>query len=231
MKLKITSFRLLSIVLVQIVAINAFLIAIVVKEIKANSEDNNKPISIKAPEKKSSEKKSSEKAVKNSPKPKEKSSAVVQAVAVSKMPKLEVQKLNVLEDLTKRVFYFNLQNALLRAVNGSIEFDDFIATSYDLSYESCGKYPSHPAYGITFSGKKAVKGRTIAVDPDVIPLGSKVYIKFPEKYSHLDKWYIAEDTGSKVKGKILDVFFGESAFYEMEKFGSQKVKVRVVYPE
>lgn len=32
---------------------------------------------------------------------------------------------------------------------------EFIATTYDLSYESCGKYPSHPTYGITFSGKKS----------------------------------------------------------------------------
>lgn len=104
---------------------------------------------------------------------------------------------------------------------------EFIATTYDLSYESCGKYPSHPAYGITFSGKKAMKGRTIAVDPKVIPLGSSVYIEFPAQYSHLNGWYIAEDTGSKVKGNIVDVFLGESAFSEMKKFGSRRVKVKV----
>jgi len=112
-----------------------------------------------------------------------------------------------------------------------IVHDEFIATSYDLSYESCGKYPSHPEYGITFSGKKAVKGRTVAVDPDVIPLGSNIHITFPGEYKYLNGWYVAEDTGSLVKGKIIDVFLGESAFYEMEKFGSMKVKVKIVYPE
>jgi len=112
-----------------------------------------------------------------------------------------------------------------------IVYDEFIATSYDLSYESCGKYPSHPEYGITFSGKRAVKGRTVAVDPEVIPLGSNIHITFPNEYKHLNGWYVAEDTGSLVKGKIIDVFFGESAFYEMEKFGSRKVKVKIVYPE
>lgn len=109
--------------------------------------------------------------------------------------------------------------------------DEFIATAYDLSFESCGKYPSHPQYGITFSGKKAVKGRTIAVDPDVIPLGSKVHMTFPDNYKYLNGWYVAEDTGRLVKGKIIDVFFGESAFYAMEKFGSRIVKVKIVYPD
>ena len=107
----------------------------------------------------------------------------------------------------------------------------FIATTYDLSYESCGKYPDHPAYGITYTGKKAIKGRTIAVDPSIIPLGSNVYIEFPKPYSNLTGWYTAEDTGSKVKGNIIDVFLGESAFHEMERFGSRKVEVKIMTPD
>lgn len=109
--------------------------------------------------------------------------------------------------------------------------DEFIATAYDLSFESCGKYPSHPEYGITFSGKKAAKGRTVAVDPNVIPLGSKIHMTFPDKYKYLNGWYVAEDTGRLVKGKIIDVYMGESAFLEMEKFGSMRVKVKIIYPE
>lgn len=106
---------------------------------------------------------------------------------------------------------------------------EFIATAYDLSYKSCGKYPSHPAYGITFSGKKAARGRTIAVDPEVITLGSVVYIEFPGRYSYLDGLYTAEDTGSKIKGNMLDVFLGESAFREIENFGSMMVYVNVIF--
>ncbi len=105
---------------------------------------------------------------------------------------------------------------------------EFTATAYDLSFECCGKYPSHPEYGITFSGRKAVRGRTIAVDPVVIPLGSKVHIEFPFDYSYLNGVYIAEDIGSKVKGNIIDIFLGESAYKEMEKFGSMKVYVTVI---
>lgn len=104
----------------------------------------------------------------------------------------------------------------------------FIATAYDLSFKSCGKYPGDPTYGITFSGKKAIKGVTIAVDPEIIPLGSNVHIEFEDQYSYLNGWYVAEDTGKKVKGYIIDIFFGKSAFYEMEKFGSRPVRVKIL---
>jgi len=53
----------------------------------------------------------------------------------------------------------------------------FIATAYTAGPESTGKYPGHPAYGITKSGQPVVEGRTIAVDPTVIPLGTWVYIE------------------------------------------------------
>ena len=91
------------------------------------------------------------------------------------------------------------------------------ATAYDLSFESCGKERSSPAYGVTSSGTRATAGRTIAVDPEVIPLGSRVKITFPEKYSYLDGIYMAEDTGRLIKGNKVDVFFGE------DKAGSRTV--------
>lgn len=83
------------------------------------------------------------------------------------------------------------------------------ATAYDLSLESCGKLPGEPGYGITSSGRKAEVGRTVAVDPEVIPLGSRLKITFPQEYSHLDGIYIAEDTGRLIKGSSIDIFFGE----------------------
>lgn len=51
----------------------------------------------------------------------------------------------------------------------------------------------------TASGKKAKQGRTIAVDKKKIKLGSKIKIN--------GKTYVAEDVGSGVKGKHIDVFF------------------------
>ncbi len=85
------------------------------------------------------------------------------------------------------------------------------ATAYDLSVESCGKKPGDPGYGITCSGTRATVGRTVAVDPEVIPLGSRLMINFPDEYSHLDGIYIAEDTGRLIKGTSIDIFFGEDA--------------------
>lgn len=51
----------------------------------------------------------------------------------------------------------------------------------------------------TTLGTVPTAGRTIAVDPEVIPLGSKVVLNGHE--------YVAEDTGSGVKGNHIDVYF------------------------
>lgn len=53
---------------------------------------------------------------------------------------------------------------------------------------------------ITSTGVKPVVGRTIAVDPKVIPYGTKVYIP------QLNKVFIAEDCGSAIKGNRIDIF-------------------------
>ncbi len=51
----------------------------------------------------------------------------------------------------------------------------------------------------TATGTVPEPGRTVAVDPDEIPLGSIVHIEgLGER--------IAEDSGGKIKGKMLDVF-------------------------
>lgn len=52
--------------------------------------------------------------------------------------------------------------------------------------------------GLTATGTKLTPGRTIAVDPSVIPLGSTVWI---EGYGTR----IAEDTGGAIKGKHIDM--------------------------
>lgn len=107
------------------------------------------------------------------------------------------------------------------------------ATAYDLSYKCCGKTRSDPEYGITFTGTRAKVGRTVAVDPSVIPLGSTVYISFPEKYKHLNGVYIAEDTGKAVKNDIIDIFMGEDqpgksvVHKKALEFGVQKIEIYI----
>lgn len=78
-------------------------------------------------------------------------------------------------------------------------------TAYTNSYESTGKYPSDPGYGITASGQEAKEGLTIAVDPSIIPMHSVVYIPgIGVRY--------AEDTGGAVKGNHIDVFFNDDTY-------------------
>ena len=52
--------------------------------------------------------------------------------------------------------------------------------------------------GLTYTGTKVTPGRSIAVDPKVIPLGSKVYV---EGYG----WRMAEDIGGGVDGDHIDI--------------------------
>jgi 3D (Asp-Asp-Asp) domain-containing protein len=67
----------------------------------------------------------------------------------------------------------------------------------------------------TSTGTKAKAGRTIAVDPDVIPYGSKIKIG-----KHI---YVAEDCGSAIKGKHIDIYFDNHS--DAVKFGRQTKNV------
>lgn len=69
----------------------------------------------------------------------------------------------------------------------------FIITYYCACSICCGI-----STGITASGTIATAGKTIAVDPDVIPYGTQVVIN--------GVVYTAEDTGSAITGNHIDIF-------------------------
>ncbi|MBC5996719.1 hypothetical protein EAI30_06405 [Romboutsia ilealis] len=64
------------------------------------------------------------------------------------------------------------------------------------------------------------KWGTIAVDPSVIPYGTKVYI--PE----FDKIFIAEDTGSAIKGNKIDIFMDTEE--HCNTWGVKKIDIYVL---
>ncbi|MBB6733396.1 DUF348 domain-containing protein [Cohnella sp. CBP 2801] len=86
-------------------------------------------------------------------------------------------------------------------------------TAYTAGPASTGKDVGDPGYGVTASGTEVSEGRTISVDPDVIPIGWWVYIEGIG-------FRRAEDTGSAIKGKKIDVYF-ESEKYAY-KFGKKR---------
>jgi len=61
-----------------------------------------------------------------------------------------------------------------------------------------------------------------AADPQVIPLGSMIYIETPL----MSGVYQVMDTGSKIKGKIIDIFI--PSYEACLDFGRRAVKVKVL---
>ena len=89
------------------------------------------------------------------------------------------------------------------------------ATAYTANCNGCS--------GITKTGinlKKNAELKVIAVDPKVIPLGTKVHV---EGYGYA----IAGDIGSAIKGNKIDVFIPTKK--EAYKWGRKSVKVKVLH--
>lgn len=79
---------------------------------------------------------------------------------------------------------------------------EFTLTAYCPDSCCCGVW----ANGYTATGTLATEGRTIAVDPKVVPYGTRVLLIWPDGTQHS---YIAEDCGSGVNGNHIDVFFND----------------------
>lgn len=72
----------------------------------------------------------------------------------------------------------------------------FVITAYCTCRICCGVYSGNNR---TASGTVPTSNRTIAVDTNVIPFGTKVVIN--------GQVYVAEDRGGAIKGKRIDMFF------------------------
>jgi 3D (Asp-Asp-Asp) domain-containing protein len=100
------------------------------------------------------------------------------------------------------------------------DLGQFTITAYTAGPESTGKRRGDPAYGVTASGQPVVDGLTIAVDPDVIPIGSRVYIEGIG-------YRVAQDIGSAIQGKRIDLFLNDLS--AAKQFGVKKdVRVELV---
>lgn len=120
---------------------------------------------------------------------------------------LEVEYDNIKRNVEK-------SSSTSREVPTKVLLGTFEATAYCACTKCCGAN----AKGITASGTIPKEGRTIAVDPKIIPLGSKVSVD--------GKVYIAEDTGSAIKGNIIDIYYEKHE--DALQFGRQKVEIGIV---
>lgn len=94
-----------------------------------------------------------------------------------------------------------------------ISLGKFKLTHYCPKACCCGEY----ADGYTATGTLATEGRTIAVDPKVIPYGTEVRVVYEDG---TEAMYIAEDCGGSIKGNRIDVFMNshEAALVEGVKY-------------
>lgn len=115
--------------------------------------------------------------------PQEPSKAVYPREAIEAKRKAEAEKRRKAEEAKRKA-----EEAKKRVHMGK-----FRVTYY------CACYSCSEGYGnMTATGVRAKEGRTIAVDPKVIPYRTKVQIN-----GHT---YIAEDCGGAIKGKDIDIY-------------------------
>ena len=134
---------------------------------------------------------------------------------------IEDEKLQVEEDYRKLVDGYNDLNEAYSKLK--VEYDNlpkwraigiYKITNYCGCYECNGQWVGSP----TKLGTNYVDGRTVGVDTDYIPLGSKIMID-----GHV---YVAEDTGS-FSGQVIDVYVDDHSKFDMKYKEKRRIFFRV----
>jgi 3D (Asp-Asp-Asp) domain-containing protein len=97
-------------------------------------------------------------------------------------------------------------------VEKEVEWYYFLASGYSAND------PSQGTSNITATGKEIKQGM-VAVDPKIIPLGARIEIKNMGIF-------VAEDTGGKIKGNRIDIYFDSKE--EAKKFGMRGIWVNII---
>ncbi|MBU9721983.1 MULTISPECIES: G5 and 3D domain-containing protein [Bacillaceae] len=94
------------------------------------------------------------------------------------------------------------------------EWMNFTATAYTAYCNGCS--------GVTYTGidlRSNPDAKVIAVDPNVIPLGSRVEVEGRGTY-------LAADIGGAIQGRKIDIFIPDRN--QVNRFGRQSVRIRIV---
>lgn len=155
--------------------------------------------------------------------------AGMSAAAADDLSEAKIRELNAAKGVEFDAFDEITNEAEKVAENGTEKLEtasewesigEFKLTAYCPCEKCCGIWAKNRPNGIVYtaSGAKAEAGKTIAVDPDVIPYGTEVKIG--------DHTYIAQDSGSAIKGNKIDVYFDshEAALAHGVKYAEVMVK-------
>ena len=110
------------------------------------------------------------------------------------------------------------------AVCNDVFLGEFTLTAYCPGRCCCGKWAS----GYTATGTPATEGRTIAVDPKVIPYGTKMWIVGHGDSGFVYGYALAADTGgAMLSGKnFVDLYY--DTYYECVLNGLRRVDVYIL---
>lgn len=135
--------------------------------------------------------------------------------------------------MLKKITKFETQISSSEAVSGEppkledLDWSQYptkkvVATGYTAGYESTGKNPDDPSYGITYSGVKVKRDlySTIAADLNVFPIGTIIFIP---GYGY----GVVADKGGAIRGNELDLFY-ETVKEVYDNWGKKSVDVYVV---
>ncbi|MFR4492602.1 MAG: 3D domain-containing protein, partial [Clostridium perfringens] len=129
-----------------------------------------------------------------------------------------IQELVVKEPVNKEVVKGTKETQTLSRGGESINFKKKLSVK-----STAYNHPLGSAEAYTASGMHVLRDpngySTIAVDPSVIPLGTKLYV---EGYGYA----IAADTGGAIKGNRVDLFFNTEA--EASNWGVRNLDVYIL---
>lgn len=97
-----------------------------------------------------------------------------------------------------------------------------VATGYTAGYESTGKRPGHPEFGITYSGVMVKRDlySTVAADLNIFPIGTILFIP---GYGY----GVVADKGGAITGNKVDLYY-ETIDDVYNQWGKKEIDVYVV---
>ncbi|MEK5388826.1 ubiquitin-like domain-containing protein [Margalitia sp. FSL K6-0131] len=124
---------------------------------------------------------------------------------------------NILKDSKSKVVAVGSKSLTNQVSRGNMDTARELYVNSTAYTANCNGCSSRTATGINLNVNPGIK--LIAVDPRVIPLGSKVYV---EGYGYA----IAGDTGGAIRGNMIDVYFSSTS--DAYRWGRRYVKIRIL---